>query len=131
MARRLFFDRLLADFSAHPRTVILSTHHIDEVSDLLEHVVLLDQGRVEISAETDELRSAAIEVSGRLEEVRSFIGDADVLHLQELGGLATAAVHAEPGSAERARAAGLRVAPVSLQNYIVHRTTAAAAAPVS
>ena len=131
VARRLFFDRLLADFSAHPRTVILSTHHIDEVSGLLEHVVLLDQGRVEISAETDELRSAAIEVSGRLEEVRSFIADADLLHLQELGALATAAVHAEPGSAERARAAGLRVAPVSLQNYIVHRTTAAAAAPVT
>src|SRR5699024_10103135 len=87
VARRLFFDRLLADFSAHPRTVILSTHHIDEVSDLLEHVVLLDQGRVEISAETDELRSAAIEVSGRLEEVRSFIADADLLHLQELGAL--------------------------------------------
>src|SRR5699024_3071022 len=64
VARRLFFDRLLADFSAHPRTVILSTHHIDEVSGLLEHVVLLDQGRVEISAETDELCGAAIEVSG-------------------------------------------------------------------
>ena len=51
-----------------------------------------------------------------------------MLHLQEIGSLATATVHAEPGSADRARAAGLQVAPVSLQNYIVHRTTTAAAA---
>ncbi|ATG52855.1 ABC transporter ATP-binding protein [Brachybacterium vulturis] len=131
VARRLFFDRLLADFSEHPRTVILSTHHIDEVSNLLEHVVLLDEGRVAISAETEELQSATIEVSGRLEEVRSFAAGAEVLHLQEIGALATAAVHAEPGSAERARAAGLQVSPVSLQNYIVHRTTAAASAPVT
>ncbi|MGO1198915.1 MAG: ABC transporter ATP-binding protein [Dermabacteraceae bacterium] len=131
VARRLFFDRLLADYAEHPRTVILSTHHIDEVSNLLEHVVLLDEGRVAISAENDELQSAAIEVSGRADEVRAFLVGADVLHVQELGALATAAVHAESGSAERARAAGLQVAPVSLQNYIVHRTTAAAAAPVT
>ncbi len=131
VARRLFFDRLLADFSEHPRTVILSTHHIDEVSNLLEHVVLLDEGRVAISAEAEELQSAAIEVSGRLDEVTAFIAGADVLRVQEIGALATATVHAEPGSADRARAAGLQVAPVSLQNYIVHRTTAAAAAPVT
>ena len=128
VARRLFFDRLLVDFAEHPRTVVLSTHHIDEVSNLLEHVVLLDEGRVAIADEADALQSAAIEVSGRLQEVQGFIAGADVLHLQEIGSLATATVHAEPGSAERARAAGLQVAPVSLQNYIVHRTTAAASA---
>ncbi|MDN5820969.1 MAG: ABC transporter ATP-binding protein [Brachybacterium sp.] len=131
VARRLFFDRLLADYAEHPRTIVLSTHHIDEVSNLLEHVVLLDEGRVAISAETDELQSAAIEVSGRLDVVTAFLAGADVLHVQEIGSLATATVHAEPGSAERARAAGLQVAPVSLQNYIVHRTTATATAPVA
>ncbi|MGO1482190.1 MAG: ABC transporter ATP-binding protein [Brachybacterium sp.] len=131
VARRLFFDHLLADFADHPRTVILSTHHIDEVSNLLEHVVLLDEGRVAISEEAETLQNAAIEVSGRRDEVMAFTAGADVLHLQEIGSLATATLHAEPGSAERARAAGLQVAPVSLQNYIVHRTTAAAAAPVA
>lgn len=131
VARRLFFDRLLADYSEHPRTVILSTHHIDEVSNLLEHVVLLDEGRVAISSGIEELQGAAIEISGRADEVRAFVAGADVLHLQELGALATATLHTEPGSEERARAAGLQVAPVSLQNYIVHRTTAAAAAPVT
>ena len=31
VARQLFYDRLLADFAEHPRTVVLSTHLIDEV----------------------------------------------------------------------------------------------------
>ena len=44
VARRTSYDRLLADFSEHPRTAVLSTHHIDEVANLLEHVVILDQG---------------------------------------------------------------------------------------
>ncbi|AXK44303.1 ABC transporter ATP-binding protein [Brachybacterium saurashtrense] len=125
VARRMFFDRLLADFTEHPRTVVLSTHHIDEVSTLLEHVVLLDEGRIAIDEEAETLQTAAIEVSGRAQEVREFVGDADLLHFQELGALASAAVHADRGRAERARAAGLQVAPVSLQNYIVHRTTSA------
>ena len=30
VARQLFYDRLLADFAEHPRTIVLSTHLIDE-----------------------------------------------------------------------------------------------------
>ena len=42
VARQLFYDRLLEDIAEHPRTVVLSTHLIDEVAGLLEHVLLVD-----------------------------------------------------------------------------------------
>ncbi|HEY5251328.1 MAG TPA: hypothetical protein VIJ09_06695 [Acidimicrobiales bacterium] len=48
--RRNFYDRLLADYGEHPRTVLLSTHLIDEVADLLEYVVMIDHGRIVIDA---------------------------------------------------------------------------------
>ena len=127
VARRLFFDRLLADYAEHPRTVVLSTHHIDEVADLLEHVVLLDQGRVILDAETEDLRSAAFQVSGRTDEVTAFLEGADVLHRADLGSLTTATLHVgQRHTTREARDLGLDVAPVTLQNYVVHRTTAAA-----
>ena len=44
VARQLFYDRLLADYAEHPRTIVLSTHLIEEISDLLEHVLLIDRG---------------------------------------------------------------------------------------
>ena len=129
VARRLFFDRLLADYAEHPRTIVLSTHHIDEVSNLLEHVVLLDQGRVMLDEEADALQGAAIEVSGRLAEVEEFTARSEVLHEARIGALANATILTDgETTAAAARAAGLDVAPVSLQNYIVHRTTAAAPA---
>jgi len=59
VARQLFYDRLLADFAEHPRTVVLSTHLIDEVADLLEHVVMLDRGRVVLDAPADDVRGTA------------------------------------------------------------------------
>ncbi len=59
VARQLFYDRLLEDSSDHPRTVILSTHLIDEVSNLLEHVLVIDNGRIIIDESADALRGTA------------------------------------------------------------------------
>jgi hypothetical protein len=36
VARKLFYDRMLADYAEHPRTVLLSTHLIDEAAGLME-----------------------------------------------------------------------------------------------
>jgi ABC-2 type transport system ATP-binding protein len=55
VARQLFYDRLIADYAQHPRTVILSTHLIEEIAPLLERVLLLDRGRVLLDAEAESL----------------------------------------------------------------------------
>ena len=44
-ARYAFYDALLADWLEHPRTIVLSSHLINEVERLLEDVVVLDRGR--------------------------------------------------------------------------------------
>jgi len=123
VARQAFYDRLLADYSEHPRTVILSTHLIDEVSQLLEHALVIDAGRIVIDAPVEELRSSAATVSGTAEAVERFIAGREVAHREKLGGLISATV-AAMSEADRAdaRTAGLEVGPVSLQQLIVRRT---------
>ncbi|MCR8671385.1 ABC transporter ATP-binding protein [Agrococcus sp. HG114] len=128
VARRMFYDELLADFSEHPRTIVLSTHHIDEVANLLEHVVILDRGRVLLDADTDELQGAALTVSGRTADVDAFLAGRDPLERTTLGSLATATIAAADGDEQAARDAGLDIAPVSLQALFVHLTTADASA---
>jgi len=59
VARQIFYDRLLEDYAEHPRTVVLSTHLIDEVSNLLEHVLVIDNGRIIIDEDAEVLRSSA------------------------------------------------------------------------
>lgn len=56
VARRMFYDELMADWIAHPRTIILSSHLLDEVEDLMEDVVVLDRGRVAAAGDADEIR---------------------------------------------------------------------------
>lgn len=53
VARRTFYDELMADYLAHPRTVVLSSHLLDEVEDLFEDVVVLDRGRVVAVGDAD------------------------------------------------------------------------------
>ena len=57
VARQLFYDRLLTDFADHPRTIILSSHLIDEVANLLEHVIVIDRGRIALDGTPREMFS--------------------------------------------------------------------------
>ena len=123
VARQLFYDRLLEDYAEHPRTVVLSTHLIDEVSNLLEHVIVIDEGRIIIDAPADELRGSVTNVVGPATAVEAFTSTREVLHRDGIGGLASvtiAALTAEEASA--ARAAGLELSPVSLQQLIIRKT---------
>lgn len=56
VARRVFYEELMADYADHPRTVVLSSHLLDEVEDLFEDVIVLDRGRVVASGEADAVR---------------------------------------------------------------------------
>ena len=124
VARQLFYDTLLADYAEHPRTVVLSTHLIDEVSNLLEHVLVIDEGRIVIDADAEDLRGSAIDVVGARTAVEAFTAPLEVLHRAGIGGLATATVAGldEAGRAA-ARAAGLELAPVSLQQLVIRTTS--------
>jgi ABC-2 type transport system ATP-binding protein len=131
VARQVFYDRLLEDYAEHPRTVILSTHLIDEVSNLLEHVLLIDEGRILLDQDADELRGSASTVVGRVSDVEAFVERREVLHRERIGGLTSVTVSGLTESERRdATAAGLEIGPVSLQQLIVRKTTGLSAAAV-
>lgn len=124
VARSIFYNRLIDDYAEHPRTVILSTHLIDEVSRLLEHVIVIDGGRLLIDEDADDLRGRAYSISGRASEVDAFTAGRKIIHREPLGGLATVTVMGNLNAEERSHAAkaGLELTPVSMQQLIVHLT---------
>ena len=122
VARQLFYDRLLAEFAERPRTIVLSTHLIDEVADLLEHVVMLDHGRVVLDAPADDVRGTAMTVSGAATAVEEFVAGRTVWHRQRLGSRAsvTIADPSTPPSRPRRARSNLSLEPLSLQQLLVH-----------
>lgn len=123
VARQLFYDRLLQDYGVHPRTILMSTHLIDEVANLLDHVLVIDAGKIIIDSPADDLRGTAMAVAGKHSAVEVFARGREVLNWDSLGGLASVTIAGLSDSDKAdALAAGLEATPVSLQQLIIART---------
>jgi ABC-2 type transport system ATP-binding protein len=122
VARQIFYDRLLADYADFPRTVLLSTHLIDEAAALFENVVVIDRGRVVLDTAADGLRGTATTVSGPVLAVNSFTEGRTVWERRGLGSQASVVIVGQisPEDRERARSLGLDMTPLSLQELVVH-----------
>ena len=55
--RELFYRVLLSDFAEHPRTIILSSHLLEEVENLVDSVVFLHRGKLLEAGDADEVRA--------------------------------------------------------------------------
>jgi len=122
VARQVFYDRLLADYAECPRTILLSTHLIDEAAALFENVVVIDRGRVVLDAAADGLRGVATTVSGPVLAVDEFTAGRPVWNRRRLGSQASVVTVGELDEELRAqaRSLGLDLAPLTLQQLVVH-----------
>lgn len=133
VARQIFYDRLLADYAEHPRTIILSSHLIDEIANLIERVIVIDRGRILMDQSTEEARGRATSIVGDRDGVERFVGDREILHRESLGRTASVTFLGQltPEERREAHAAGLDFAPVPLQQLIVRMTQRDQAADAS
>lgn len=124
-SRYAFYDALLADYVAHPRTIILSTHLIEEVARLFEEVIIIDQGRLVVHEESQALLGRGTSVTGPAERVDAFTAGLTVLNTQQLGGTKAAMVYGELDESRRrdAKEAGLELGPIAMQDLFVHLTS--------
>lgn len=65
VARRRFWDELLASYVREQQTIVISSHHIEEIEDLLEDAVILDHGAVLAAGTADDLRAQHTRPSAR------------------------------------------------------------------
>ncbi|GGB57673.1 ABC transporter ATP-binding protein [Lentibacillus populi] len=118
-ARRKFYEILLEEYESEKRTIIFSTHLIDEVSLLFEEVLIIQDGKLVLKEEAENLRNNTCAVTGSAEAVEHFIKDKEIINKKELAGMMTAYVY---GSQEQAEAAGLSVEGIPIQELMIHLT---------
>ncbi|GAA1845662.1 ABC transporter ATP-binding protein [Brevibacterium marinum] len=124
VARQMLYDHLIADYAEHPRTIILSSHLIDEVADLIENVIVIDRGRIIMDESTETARTRAVNVVGDADAIERFVADREVIHSESLGRVTSTTILGQLTDADRefVAAANLDLTPVSLQQLIVRAT---------
>jgi len=124
VAREMFYDILLDDFMKYPRTIILSTHLIDEVSKIFEEVIILDQGKVLLQEEVDLLREKAFYLIGEEETVAALAKNKQVIHSESFGSIQTLGIFGSLTKEERKKAEELniRIEAIPIQQMMVYLT---------
>ena len=123
-SRYQFYELLLEDYVEHPRTIILSSHLIRELDRLLEHVVVLHEGRPLLTGSADDLRAHGATLTGRAEDVDAAASGLTVLAERHLGPTKQTTVMDGLDAAQAAAMArsGVEIGPVDLQDLFVHLT---------
>ncbi|PPA70657.1 ABC transporter ATP-binding protein [Jeotgalibacillus proteolyticus] len=123
--RKDFYRALLKDYLAYPRTILLSSHHLDEIEELIEDVLLIHQGEKHLHMPTAELREYAIGVRGQEEAVVQWIQGKNLIHRKEISkGSVYAVVQANFTEAEKAEALKNKLifSPVSASDLCIYLT---------
>ena len=60
--RKQFYDSLLNDYFDGNRTIVLTTHQVDEVQDVLTDFLFINRGRVVLKCSMEEFESRYVEV---------------------------------------------------------------------
>ncbi len=63
--RKQFYDTLLNDFFDRSRTIVVSTHQVEEIQDVLTDLIFIERGRVVLDCSMDEVESRYLEVMVR------------------------------------------------------------------
>lgn len=62
MYRKEFYDRLLSDYCDQEKTVIISTHQVEEIEALLTHLLFIRKGKIILDSSMDDIPGTFNEV---------------------------------------------------------------------
>ncbi|WP_066889438.1 ABC transporter ATP-binding protein [Clostridium nigeriense] len=122
--RDLFYKELVANYIDKPKTIILSTHIIEEVSEILEKVVIIKDGKVLGDKEVERLLGEAYIVSGASENVERYIENKKCINVEAIAGFKSATIIGKLNEVnkEELNKLSLKTSNVELQKLFIHLT---------
>ncbi|PIC79723.1 ABC transporter [Sporosarcina sp. P18a] len=114
-ARRDFYRALLKDYMSYPRTILLSSHHMEEMEDLLEDILVIDGKSISFHGSITELQEKFLSLQARESVLKSYANRYAVVHRANAGPMTEWIVdnqHTE-AEVEELKQAGIRVSAVS------------------
>ncbi len=122
--RQMFYRALIANYSQHPKTIIISSHLIEEIAEVLEEVIIIKDGSIVLKQSVEELLGQAYTVSGEAAQVDSYLAGRKFAGGEELGKFKAVTVLGVLTEGDRALAQKLDVelSRVELQKLFISLT---------
>ncbi len=97
--RELFYRLLIEKYSENPFTIVISTHLIEEVSNIIEDVIIIKNGHIIEKGSCEDLLKRGYAISGTASDVDEYLKTKNIGKLigeDILGGLKTAYILGKP-----------------------------------
>jgi ABC-2 type transport system ATP-binding protein len=120
--RDMFYKELLASYNRRPKTIIISTHLIEEVDEILEEVIIIKEGRVILTDSLEGLLSSAYTISGEGNRVNQYIGNRKYTGEETMGRYKSVIILEDTRDASLAQELGLEFGRVELQKLFIALT---------
>ena len=118
VAREQFYKLLLQEYSETGRTFVISTHIIEEAADIMEEIMILNQGKILLKENTQDLLNRSYTVSGLREEVEKATDGMDAYHPEVTGRRMTVTVILKEDQ-QLPSDADVTIQPVTLEKLFV------------
>jgi ABC-2 type transport system ATP-binding protein len=67
--RKQFYDTLLNDYFDRTRTIVVTTHQVEEIQDVLTDLMFIDRGRIVLECSMEEFEHRYVEVMVRPDQM--------------------------------------------------------------
>lgn len=123
--RDIFYKVLLADYEESPRTIIFSTHYLEEFGKLFEKLIIVDKGKLLLCDEMDELKERALYLTGAKGSFEKIKESYNVLNVEALGGLEVVSLFQKLDTREKQEVIkeGFSIENMPLQKLFINLTS--------
>lgn len=118
--RELFYRLLIEGYSKNPATYVISTHLIEEVSGVIEEVIIIHDGEILRNQSREDLLAGYYSVTGSISAVDRYTSGKRFLGADVLGGLKTAYIEGVPD--RKSLPADVEITKMDLQRLFIRLT---------
>ncbi|MBN4069333.1 MAG: multidrug ABC transporter ATP-binding protein [Alkaliphilus sp.] len=83
--RDMFYAELIDNYSKNQKTIIVSTHLIEEVSNILEEVIIIKKGRIIKQESVENLLLSSYTIAGENSKVDEYLKDREYVGVNGIG----------------------------------------------
>lgn len=122
-SRMKFYNELLERHEEKENTMIISTHMIEELENIVEEIIILHDRKIILKENLEKIKEKSWLLTGR-EEVINNINDKNIIHSGRLGSLSMIGIYDDVSEEERKnyRVQGVEISSISLQNLFIYMT---------
>jgi len=85
LMRKQFYETLLNEYFDEQRTILVTTHQVEEIEHILTDLIFIDRGRIVLDATMDEVQESYAQVAVRPEQLEAARAQKPIAERQGLG----------------------------------------------